>query len=162
MTLFDCADVVKCIHLALDEDKKKMFIWNWSYVWCHFWPPEVFRVQEQRWSCLIIWFSFPDTLCSQGISRGTHTLRIRTHRRRNVCARSYRWKSDFMLINFFQYVNELVFFMSVRVLGQRACRSLFSHCCVQWHNVLCCFHQSAKAPSLQIAYVHTNAQLPTY
>lgn len=103
-----CADAVKCIHLALDEDKKNMFIWNWSYIWCD-WPPEVFSVQEQRWSCLIIWFSFPDTLCSQGISRGTHTLRIRTHRIRNVCAGSYLWKSDCVLINFFQYANEFFF-----------------------------------------------------
>lgn len=155
-----CADAVKCIHLALDEDKKNMFIWNWSYIWCD-WPPEVFSVQEQRWSCLIIWFSFPDTLCSQGISRGTHTLRIRTHRIRNVCAGSYLWKSDCVLINFFQYANEFFFYVCV-CFRSKGLRSLFSHCCVQWHNVLCCFHQSAKAPSLKSAYVHTNAQLLTY
>lgn len=34
----------------------------------------------------------------------------------------------------------LFFLTSLCALGQRACQPLFSHCCAQWHKVLCSFH----------------------
>lgn len=162
MTLFDCADVVKCIHLALDEDKKR----------CLFETGAMFGVTSGLLRCFVYRSSVDPVSSSDFPSpthsapRGYHEEHTRweyAHTEEEMCVQDLIVGSLIScLLTFFSMWMSWFFFMSVRVLGQRACRSLFSHCCVQWHNVLCCFHQSAKAPSLQIAYVHTNAQLPTY
>lgn len=86
MTLFDCADVVKWIHLALDRDKKDAYFEtaSMSGVTC-----ALLRCLVHRSSVdplLIIWFSSPTHSAPRGCHE-EHTLGegAHTHKKKCVC-----------------------------------------------------------------------------
>lgn len=106
MTQFDCADVVNCIWHLLKLKKKHL---------CLFESGAASNVASCGVSCtgavlilshcLVIWFSFPNTLCSQGISRGTthtnsHFESTHRHTQKNVCAGSYLWVFFFTFLRY--------------------------------------------------------------